>query len=390
MAEFLMPSLGADMESGTLVEWKVSPGDEVQRNEIVAVVETAKGAIDIEIFEDGVIDELLASRGQEVPVGEPLAIYHRPGEIAPSGAEKRTAEGGATPPPPPPTGGEAPGPEKERIEASPVARRRARELGIALEQVQGTGPQGAVVLADVEAAAGPAKEVPARREATPPTAAERMREAIGAAMARSKREIPHYYLGADIRLTRAMDWLERENPRRGLERRLIPAAFLYRAVVLALQRVPALNGHWNDGEPVLSKAVHLGVAISLKKRGLIAPALMHADELSLDELMTALHDLIQRARTGGLRASELSAPTVTVTNLGDRGVDTAYPVIYPPQLAIVGFGRIGKRVVAEGDAVAVRPVVTATMAGDHRATDGYHGSKLLNEIDKCLQSPEEL
>lgn len=385
-----MPSLGSDMESATLVEWLVEPGDQVERNQVIAVVETTKGAIEIEIFEDAVIDDLIASLGEEVPVGDVIATYHRVGEAE---SDQTTEEESAAPPP---RGEIAPEPEtsqtpSERVKASPAARQRAREYGVDLEQLEGTGPKGSIVLADVERAKKPAEPIKeATGKAGGPQARPDMRRAIGAAMARSKREIPHYYLGTEIRLTRAMTWLAEENASRPVEERLIPAALLYRAVVLALGKVPMLNGSWVDEEAQLSEAIHLGVVISLRKRGLFAPALLHAERMSLMELMNALRDLTGRARAGKVRASELSKSTISVTNLGDRGVQSVYPVIYPPQLAIVGFGRITDRVVPEGDTIAIRPVIAATMAGDHRASDGYHGSALLNEIDKRLQSPEEL
>ncbi len=388
MTDFLMPSLGSDMESATLVEWLVKPGEEVERNQVIAVVETTKGAIEIEIFEDAIIDELIVPVGKEVPVGGVLATYHRAGEPAAEPSPKK-----GTPPPsreaaverrPTAQVAEARRAPAVRVKASPAARRRAREQGVDLGQLHGTGPHGSIVLADVDRA------IKASGAAVTEKERPDMRRAIGAAMARSKREIPHYYLGTEIRLTRAMDWLERENARRPVEERVIPAALLYRAVVLALQEVPVLNGTWTEDGARVSDTIHLGIVISLKKRGLFAPALLNAGKLSLDALMAGLRDLTGRARAGKLRASELSEATIAVTNLGDRGVETVYPIIYPPQLAIVGFGRITNRVVAEGDTIAVRPTVITTLAGDHRASDGYHGSAFLNEIDKRLQAPEEL
>jgi len=391
MAEFLMPSLGSDMETGTVAEWLVAPGETVERNQVIVVIETTKGAIDVEIFENGIIDELLVPVGKEVPVGEPLALYHRPGESPASRVDTPTRDAQVTAAPEKKAVAVIPAGERSMVRISPAARQRAQELGIDTGRLSGSGPQGSIVLADVErAAAGSGAGAKPVAEAHPPAPAIAMRQTIAAAMARSKREIPHYYLATHICLNRTLVWLESENARRPVDERLIPAAVLYRAVVRALQAVPELNGHWSENGARLSNEIHLGIVVSLRKRGLIIPALLNAERMSLVELMKTLQDVTDRARTGRLRASELSAATISVTNLGDRGVDTVYPVIYPPQLAIVGFGRMGERVVVEEGKAVVRPMITATLAGDHRASDGYHGTRFLNEVDKYLQVPEQL
>jgi pyruvate dehydrogenase E2 component (dihydrolipoamide acetyltransferase) len=170
---------------------------------------------------------------------------------------------------------------------------------------------------------------------------------------------------------------------------VLPAALLLKATALAAREVPALNGFWHDGfEP--APAVHLGVAVSLRGGGLLAPAIHDADQLSLDDMMRALRDLVERARAGRLRSSEMSDPTLTVTNLGDQGADEVHGVIYAPQVALVGFGRILERPWASGGMLGVRPTVRATLAADHRASDGHEGSRLLAAIDRLLQAPEAL
>jgi pyruvate dehydrogenase E2 component (dihydrolipoamide acetyltransferase) len=217
-----------------------------------------------------------------------------------------------------------------------------------------------------------------------------MRAAIAAAMARSKREIPHYYLAADLDLHAALAWLEAENRQRPVTDRLLPAALLLRASALALREVPELNGFWRDGRFVPGEGVHLGVAISLRQGGLVAPAIHDADHKSLDELMAALRDLVARARGGRLRGSEVSDPTITVTNLGDQGVGSVFGVIYPPQVALVGFGRVERRPWAVGDLIGIRPIVTASLSADHRASDGHRGGLYLAALDRLLQQPEQL
>jgi pyruvate dehydrogenase E2 component (dihydrolipoamide acetyltransferase) len=216
-----------------------------------------------------------------------------------------------------------------------------------------------------------------------------MRRAIAELMARSKREIPHYYLATTIDLRAAMTWLTAQNLDRPVQDRLLPAALLLKATALAAREVPALNGFWDDGFQSAA-SVHLGVAISLRTGGLVAPAIHDADQRSLEDVMAGLRDLVERARAGRLRSSEMADPTITVTNLGDRGADEVFGVIYPPQVAIVGFGKVVDRPWAADGMLGVRPTVRATLAADHRATDGHVGSRLLAVIDHLLQTPEAL
>lgn len=209
-------------------------------------------------------------------------------------------------------------------------------------------------------------------------------------MARSKREIPHYYLSHTVSLKRAMTWLGELNAHRSIQDRMVPAALLLRATALALWDVPELNGFWIDDAYRPSEEVHLGTAIALRTGGLIAPALLDADDQSLDQLMIELRDLVGRARAGRLRSSELTAATITVTSLGDRGCEAVWPVINPPQVAIVGFGAILERAWVEGGAVAPHPTVVATLAADHRVSDGHRGGLFLAAIDHLLQEPDKL
>jgi pyruvate dehydrogenase E2 component (dihydrolipoamide acetyltransferase) len=268
--------------------------------------------------------------------------------------------------------------------------------------VQGSGPEGAVTVADVERAASDV--APARAEHKPeqkPTAKPdakaaakakqaAMRAAIGELMARSKREIPHYYLTQSIDLRAATEWMRETNAGRGVEQRLVPAVLLLKATALAARKVPEVNGFYTDGAFHPSEPVHLGVAVSLRGGGLVAPAIHDADQRSLDDLMASLKDVVSRARAGRLKGSEMSDPTITVTNLGDQGVESVVGVIYPPQVALVGFGRIVERPWAVDGMLAVHPVVTASLAADHRVTDGHRGGLFLAAVDDLLQRPEEL
>ncbi|BDI03853.1 dihydrolipoamide acetyltransferase family protein [Sphaerotilus microaerophilus] len=404
MADFLMPALGADMETGTVVEWQVRPGDRVKSGDIVAVVETHKGAIDVECFLDGVIDHL-APIGQALPVGAVLAQVRREGEpqldnaaAAPPAPGSATQPAAASAPVPAAapvtTARDAPVPPTTRAKVSPAARRRAAELGLAAEGLAGSGADGAVTLADVEAAAAARSALPPPAPAPRPARGDfdpaQMRRAIAAAMGRSKREIPHYYLGSTVDFAAASAWLTAYNAERLPAERLLPAVLLLKACALALAELPQLNGFYDQDAFRPGAGVHLGWAISLRGGGLVAPAIHHADRLSLPELMDALRDLVQRARSGGLRSSELTDPTCTVTSLGERGAESVWGVIYPPQVAIVGFGRVVERPWVVAGQVLPRPLVQLTLAADHRASDGHLGGQLLAAIDRALQAPDRL
>lgn len=362
-----MPALGADMTAGRLVTWLKRPGDTVARGDIIAEVDTDKGLIEVEVFASGVLEKTLVEPGTKVPVGTPLAVIREPGE--------------KPAPVPPPVAAPLPSPEG-RARVSPAARRLAAELAVDLATVPGTGAEGAVMLDDVRRAAGKA-QAPADR-------GERMRQAIAAAVTRSKREIPHYYIGHTLDLGPVFAWLAEQNRDRPIARRLVYSALLVKAVALTLRDFPELNARWVEGRVAPTADINVGVAISLRDGGLVAPALHHADRLSVDELMARTVDLVERARAGALRSSELADPTITVTILGDRGVDTVYGVIYPPQVAIVGFGTVVERPWVVDERVVARPLVRATLAADHRVSDGHRGARFLAAVSGRLQEPARL
>lgn len=377
MIEFKLPALGADMDEGKLLEWKVKPGDRVKRGDVIAVVDTSKAAVEVEIWCEGRVEQLIIQPGESIPVGTVMAT------LVETGVEAATPTVSRAPivEPAPPAAAGATTPTGRRL-ISPVARRRAEELGVALDAITGTGPHGAVILQDVERAAA-AQTVPANRQAE-------MRKAIAAAMIRAKREIPHYYLSEIIALAKATDWLRTENERRPVTERLLMAALFLKATALACARFPDMNGYYRDGDFLPARAVHVGVAISLRQGGLVAPALHDVTTKTLLQLMAELADLVARARAGSLRSSELSDPTITVTNLGDGGVDSVLGVIYPPQVALVGFGRVQDRALVDDGQVVVRPVVTASLSADHRVSDGHRGARFLAEIRELLQRPGDL
>ncbi|MFH8475765.1 dihydrolipoamide acetyltransferase family protein [Streptomyces sp. NPDC018000] len=448
MAEFTMPSLGADMDEGTLVEWLVGPGDTVAKGDVVAVVETAKSTIEVECFDSGSVSALLVSPGTTVPVGAPLAVI---GPAAEPSVHTDAQQSTRPSPDFPPASVHAAAPADEtvstplvrqlarrndidlstvrgsgkggqitradveeavtrlpcRIPASPLARRLAQSMDVDLRQVRGTGRNGTVRADDVRAAAehrAPRAHVrrppvaaqatsPIRPSAGPGSSGARgptARSAISALMSRANRDIPHYYLSTTIDLAAAMTWMLGRNANSPVEERLVPAALLLKSVAMAARQVPELNGHWKDDAFVPANDVRLGVAVSLRGGGLVAPALANADSLLLPELMKTLRDLVSRARGGRLRASETADPTLTVTNLGDQGVETVFGVIYPPQVALVGLGCVVEHPVAVDGMLTVHPTVTATLSADHRASDGATGARFLTALDRMLQRPEEL
>lgn len=468
MAEFTMPSLGADMDEGTVIEWLVKPGDTVARGDVVAVVDTAKAAVDVECFDSGVIEDILVQPGVTVPVGTPLAVIGSEDGAKPKRVSQPKPEPAGVPvsqpepaivsqPKPQPAAVPAPQPERAPVPVpvpvpapappppsprprppvvGPLVRKLSAELGVDLTTLHGTGRGGAITRADVQRAAQPApagrgkvtpyarrlakelgvdltritasasdgivragdvrtsKPAPVTPEPSPVTPvadkARAMREATAKLMARSKREIPHYYLSTTIDMSAAMARLAELNRDLPVERRVLPIALVLRACAWAAAKVPQLNGLWTDEHFEPGAGVHLGMAVSLRGGGLIVPVIADATELGPVELMDRVRDLVTRARGGRLRGSELTGATITVTNLGDRGVESVFGVIYPPQVALVGVGKVLDRPWAVGGLLGVRPVVTVTLSADHRATDGHTGARFLEIVQKLLSTPEEL
>lgn len=397
MAEFLMPHLGADMTEGKLLGWRKKPGDHVSRGEIIADVETDKADIEVEVFTTGIVEKILVEPGTMVPIGTPLAIIRTDGEAVSSPARAEAPAAIPSPGPAPaaaiakvaPAAATTPA---DRIHISPVAKKLAAELGVDLSIVTPTGPSGRITREDIERAAQarPVAPLAAPAPSAPLDRLARMRQAIAAAMARSKREIPHYYLSTTIDLKHVLDWLSEENLKRPMEDRLLYGVVLIKAVAVTLREFPELNAIWEAGQLVVKPEIHVGVAISIRQGGLIAPALHHADKKSLSELMRDFRDLVQRARSGSLRSSELSESTITITSLGEQGVESVLGIIYPPQVALVGFGKVTERPWVVDGQVVPRPLITATLSADHRVSDGHRGGLFLSSLERCLQQPEKL
>ena len=260
-------------------------------------------------------------------------------------------------------------------------------------QAAATAAPAAAVPTQDDAGAQAQAKTPPPESAQPSEGRQReagLRRAVGALMSKSKRDIPHYYLSSTVDMAAAVAWMQSVNLERPVSSRLVASALLLKATALAAKTVPEVNGFYVDDGFRPSSSVHLGVAVALRKGGIVAPAIHDADTLSVDQLMERLRDLVARARAGRLQRAEMADPTITVTNLGDLGVDSVFGVIYPPQVAMVGLGRVMEQPWAHNGMLGIRPVVTATLSADHRVSDGLRGARFLARLDELLQKPEEL
>jgi pyruvate dehydrogenase E2 component (dihydrolipoamide acetyltransferase) len=385
--EYNLPSLGADMEKGTLVDWLVKVGDTVRRGDVVAVVETEKAELEIEIWEQGEIIELLIEPGDTVPVGTPIAVLQGEAETGEAGksAPPRTPSvppGTAESPSAPPPEHMAQSEQKpSRKPVSPAARSLAAELGVDPERISGTGPGQAVTVRDVQQAAE--KKHPGQ-----PTLKDRMqsmRRAIGTSMSRSKQEIPHYYMATRICMQRVLSRLESRNRDLSQDKRILYPAVLLKAVAAAANRFGEMNGTFENKTFTAAERVHIGMAVSLRRGGLVVPVLRDVDTKPVETVMSELTDLITRARTGRLAASDFEGATITVTNLGERGVETVYGIIPPPLVALVGFGCLYDHPVQTDSTLSMAPHLTATLSADHRVSDGHRGGLFLRRLQEEME-----
>lgn len=397
--EITMPSLGADMTEGTLTQWLVKEGDQVTSGDIIAVIETQKGAIDMEVYSSGTITEILVEPAVEVPVGTVLAhllaepsqkssvstpILTPISEVIPDAA---TSE--------PITDIEKVVVVSEQdkvtdVKASPIVRRLANEQQLDLTSIKGSGPQGAILLNDLNHLLKTETNIKSDKHKSANKAEQNMRNAIAVAMAKSKQEIPHFYLSLELELTNTQQWLQEKNQTTPPEKHVLLLALLLKASAHALVKYPKLNGFYQDSVFEQASAIHIGNVISLRQGGLVVPAIHDVDKLSVTELMRGLRDITERSRNGHLRSSELMDATITVTNMGERGADSVFGIIYPPQVAILGFGKVRQIVKVVNENVVIAPVLTVSLSADHRVIDGMLAAKFLNCLAKQLQKPERL
>lgn len=416
--EVTMPQMGADMTEGTLLKWVKQVGDSVQRGEVIAEIETDKATIELEAYESGTLIRRVAQEGDVVPVGDVIALLGEPSEAAPDIERKPPAEkparraiepevkeraAAAARPATQPAASPAAAETEGRVRISPVARRIAREAGLDVSALRGSGPDGRILRRDVEAAVAagttgapplqPAQArqatVPVRPQAGPPEGLSKMRQAIARRMTLSKQTQPHYYLTLDIDMTAALAFREQFNASATDEQRVSINDLVVKACAIALERHPKFNAEFSEEGLVHHERVNVCIGIALDD-GLIAPALLDCQSKSLGRIAVESKDLINRAKTGHLKADEYSDGTFTITNLGAFGVETLIGIINPPQAAILGVGSVMPQAVVRDGQVVVRQVMKVALSADHRVSDGAEGARFIKEIQALLEGPAAL
>lgn len=401
-----MPSFGADMATGTLVEWLVKQGDCIKRGSVIAVIDTHKGAIDLDLFEDAVIEALLVEEGQQVTVGTPIARLRA---LTPSSAAEplteeqesiddnnsRTATAEVKEDPP----------RRERtntanfILATPAARALALKHQLSLAMLSSANNNQIVTLKMAEKAHTEAgyfqlgqTTVAKKRENQQQSGFDKnaMRQAISETVTRSKQQIPHYYLSQRLDISVLEQYLQTYNSNVPAEQRILLAAPLLCAIARTLMKNSQLNGVYANNTFSASDTVNLANAINLRGGGLVMPVIRDAQTLTAPLIMAQLKEQVERARSGSLRVSELSDSSCTVTSIGERGAEQMFAVIYPPQVAIIALGSAHQEAMIVEGIVQVRSIIEATLAADHRVSDGHIGARLLYQLNQQLQKPDEL
>jgi len=409
-----MEALSPTMEEGRLVKWHKHEGDAVKAGDTLAEVETDKAIMDLQARADGILRQVSAAEGQTVPVGKELAVIVAPGE--PLGAGRGTGDEGrvapspaATVPAPSPAPRHSPpaaaAADAAPVKASPLARRMAKESGVDLKLLTGSGPGGRVVRRDLETArARPAATVSASAPVAPvppppsPVPVSRtdasyedvpltqIRKTIAKRLAASLGPVPHYFLTTEVDMERAAEAREALNRDLGDEGRISFNDIVVKAAALALTRHRACNAWFQDDHIRYWNDVHVGVAVAVED-GLITPVIRHADRKSLREIGREAHDLAQRARNRRLRPEEYTGSTFSVSNLGMFDIDQFTAVINPPEAAILAVGSVTQKpVVADGTIVARRRV-RLTLSCDHRVIDGATGAVFLKTLKQMLENP---
>lgn len=413
VVEVTMPQMGADMVEGTVITWFKQVGDSVEVGDIIAEIETDKANVELEAFEAGTMRQHVVTEGDVVPVGEVIALLGGAGEALPDVAKQPAAETPVRRTPeaePVPVNAETPAVSAEpvagsgsatktldgRLRISPVASRIAAENGFDPSSIAGSGPDGRILRRDVEAAiaAKPTVAAPALAASAPALADEtvplsRMRQTIARRMSQSKQTQPHYYLTLDVDMTDAMAFRKQANEVATDEQRLTVNDLIVKACALALERHPKFNGEFSDEGLKSHGQINIAIGIALDE-GLIAPALLDCSSKSLGTIATEAKDLVERARTGHLRADEYGSGTFTITNLGSFGVESLIGIINPPQAAILGVGSVMEKPAVHEGEIAIRQVMKLALSADHRVSDGAEGARFIKEIQGVLENPGAL
>ena len=425
--EILMPALSPTMEEGTLAKWLVKEGDEVASGDLLAEIETDKATMEFEAVDEGIIGKILVAEGTEgVKVNTAIAILVEEGEEvgdvaasappAPAAATAEAAPAAAEAAAPATAAPAAPAPQASdgtRIFASPLARRIAADKGLDLTQIQGSGPKGRIIKADVEGAIAAPKAAPAAASAPAATAAapaptvsagavaamyegrtfeevklDGMRKTIAARLSEAKQTIPHFYLRRDIKLDALLAFrgqLNKQLESRGIK--LSVNDFIIKAVAIALQQVPEANAVWAGDRVLQMNASDVAVAVAIEG-GLFTPVLQDAEQKSLSSLSTQMKDLASRARDRKLAPHEYQGGSFAISNLGMFGIDNFDAIVNPPHAGILAVGSgVKKPVVGADGELTTATVMSVTMSVDHRVIDGAIGANLLKAIVENLENP---
>jgi pyruvate dehydrogenase E2 component (dihydrolipoamide acetyltransferase) len=404
--QVIMPKLSDAMAEGRVLQWLKKEGDRVQGGDVLASIETDKAEIELEAFGSGVLRKILAADGQTVPVGQLIGVIAEPDEdisgltgkapAAPAAAPTAPkAEAKPVAPPAAPAATPTAPPEVGWVPASPIARRMARDAGIDLAQVKGSGPGGRILERDVEAylatqaqhRAG--AEVPVGEREFEDKELSTIRKTIATRMAQSKAPIPHFTVTVEVDMGAALELRKSLNAIDGQVEKLSVNDIVIKATALALLRHPAINATYHDGQVRLFKRAHIGVAVAIED-GLIVPVIRECERRSLGEIAREARSLIERARSKKLRPEEYSGGTFAISNLGMYDVVEFTAVIDPAHGAILAVGAVEEKPVAVNGQVAVRQRMRLTGAFDHRIIDGAMGAKFLQELKKILENPVQL
>ena len=404
----VMPQMGYDMREGTVVRWYKQEGETVDRGEVIADIETDKATVEFEAYTGGVLGRIVAEAGIAVPVGELIAIITEPGESVPEVAAPAASPAQAAPaaPTPAPAAAEpeppaAPAPASDGgVRASPIARRLARERGIDLSLVTGTGPNGRITERDVENfQAAPVAPEPAPVPASAPEVVaapsdsrielSRMRQTIARVTSDSKSTAPHFYVTAEIDMGKAMSLRRDVNDESDPENRVSVNDLMVKACALALAKHPKFNSFFRGDHLEVHGAMNIGIAIALES-GLILPGVSNCESKSLVQIAAATKDLIARANSGTLRNEEYSSTTFSISNMGMFDVESFTAIIYPPHAAILAVGSVKQQPVVRDGELTVGTMMKATLSTDHRVADGAEAAQFLMEIKRVLENPVSL
>jgi len=417
--DVFMTQLSPTMTEGKIVRWLKKEGDELASGEVMAEIETDKATMEMEVVDEGILHIILQPEGAVVPVGRPIAVIAEEGEKVPAdyvpGSSSETDETISETPeispesatPPPQTAQEIPpAADTSRIKASPLARRLAKQKGINLAAITGTGPNGRITKTDIEKAVRRGINLGGTgTAATPPPARplpqgplpyhedefERvensmMRKAIARRLTESKLQVPHFYLTIDVAMDRLMDLRAQLNEAADGAFKLSVNDFIIKAVSKALVDVPTANASWTDSHTLRHKHTHISVAVAIEG-GLITPIVRFAEQKGIVDISSEVKELATRAREGGLKPEEYTGGTFSISNLGMYGIQQFAAIINPPEGAILAVGATGDRAVVENGEVTVKKMMSLTLSCDHRVVDGAIGAEFLAALKKHLETP---